>query len=167
METAAKAESYESDEQAQVDAIVKKAQEDIAKATTQAEIDALLAQAQEEIDAIDTAEEKAEIRAFEGVKQGAIKSSSRQTKLNGKRAVKITWNVPKDLDADGYEIFRSTKKSSGYTTKPIFTTTKTSYTNNKSLKTGKTYYYKIRAYKVVNGRKVYTGYSTKAWRTIR
>lgn len=52
--------------------------------------------------------------------------------------VKITFG--KVSAAKGYEIYRSTKLSSGY--KKIGSTTKTSYTD-KSVKAGKTYYYKI------------------------
>lgn len=52
--------------------------------------------------------------------------------------VKITFG--KVSGAKGYEVYRSTKLSSGY--KKVGTTTKTSYTD-KSVKTGKTYYYRI------------------------
>ena len=93
------------------------------------------------------------------------------SKLNGKAAIKLTWKITGGDYAlgefDGFDIFRSTKKTSGYGKTPYFTTTKTSYTNNKNLKAGKTYYYKVRAYKMVDGEKVYTGWSTKAWRTVK
>lgn len=91
--------------------------------------------------------------------------SAKQTELHGKKAVKVSWN--KVEGADGYEVFRSTKKNSGYGTKPYFTTKKTTYTNNKELKKGKTYYYKVRAYKLVDGKKAYSDWSLKAWRTIK
>lgn len=58
--------------------------------------------------------------------------------------VKVTFG--KVNGAKGYEIYRSTKLSSGY--KMVGTTTKTSYTD-KSVKAGKTYYYRI----VTKGRK--------------
>ena len=58
--------------------------------------------------------------------------------------------------ATGYEIYRSTKKKTGY--KKIAVTKKTSY-KNKKLKSGKTYYYKVRAYRKVKGKKVYSAYS--------
>ena len=64
------------------------------------------------------------------------------------------------------KIFRSTKKNSGFGTKPYFETTNTSYTNTKDLKTGKTYYYKVRAFVVINGERVYTDYSLKANRKL-
>jgi fibronectin type 3 domain-containing protein len=52
----------------------------------------------------------------------------------------------------GYEIYRSTQKNGTYT--KIATVSGSSYTN-KNLKKNTTYYYKIRAYKVVNGNTLY------------
>lgn len=60
-------------------------------------------------------------------------------------------------NAHGYEIYRSTKKKSGY--KKITDTKKTSY-KNKKLKSKKKYYYKVRAYRIVNGKKYYSSYSS-------
>ena len=104
------------------------------------------------------------IAAVESVEKGDFKTKSKAVKRNGKKVIKLTWNVPEDVQFDGFEIYRSTKKNSGYGTEPYFTTTKTSYTNTKNLKAGKTYYYKVRAFVVINGEKVYTEYSLKAWR---
>ena len=56
-------------------------------------------------------------------------------------SIKITYD--KVTGADGYIIYRSTSKSSGY--KQIKITSSTSYTD-KNLTTGKTYYYKVKAY---------------------
>ena len=66
----------------------------------------------------------------------------------------------KQKNATGYEIYRSTKKKGKY--KKIATikkVSKASYTNKK-LKKGKTYYYKVRAYKTQSGKKVYGTFST-------
>ena len=110
------------------------------------------------------AEAKAELNS--AIADNGFKAkSAKQTKLNGKKALKISWTKVKG--ADGYEVFRSTKKNSGYGTKPYFSTKKTTYTNNKNLKAGKTYYYKVRAYKLVEGQKVYSDWSLKAWRKIK
>jgi len=57
-----------------------------------------------------------------------------------KKQVKLTWK--KVTGAKNYVVYRATSKNGKYT--KIATTTKVSYTN-KSLKTGKTYYYKVRA----------------------
>ena len=94
---------------------------------------------------------------------------SKSTKLNGKKAIKIWWHEADGDDVeffDGYEVFRSTKRYSGFGKKPFFTTTKTAYTNNKGLKSGNTYYYKVRGYVELDGKKYYSGWSKKAWRKV-
>ena len=51
-----------------------------------------------------------------------------------------------------------------------FTTTdnaKRTYKNTKSLKKGTRYYYKIRAYKVVDGKTYYSDWSNKAYRIAK
>ena len=167
IKTVATAEKYEDAEQAEIQAIVEKAAKDIAAAKTAEEIKAIREEAIKAIEAIDTAEEKELIRKIEAVGKKEIIAKSKISTLNGKLAVKLTWTVPEDFEFDGFDIFRSTERYSGFGTKPFFSTSKTSYKNNKDLEVGNTYYYKVRAYKVVNGRKVYTGWSTKAWRTIK
>ena len=98
-------------------------------------------------------------------------TSTKQTKLNGKKAIKLKWEVVGGTynlsDFEGFDVFRSTKKNSGYGKTPFFTTKNWTYVNNKDLKKGKTYYYKVRAWKMVDGEKVYTNWSTKAWRTVK
>ena len=76
----------------------------------------------------------------------------------GKKRIRVSWNRIKGVS--GYEISRSTKKKKGY--RKIKTAQKgsvVSYTN-KGLTKKKKYYYKVRAYKNVNGRKVYSSYSS-------
>ena len=76
----------------------------------------------------------------------------------GNGQVTIKWKKIKGVS--GYAIYRSTKKSGGY--KKIKTVKKastTSYTN-KNLSSNKKYYYKVRAYKNVKGKKVYGSYSS-------
>ena len=58
--------------------------------------------------------------------------------------------------ATKYEVWRAT--SSGGTFYKLPDTTALSYTNT-GLTTGKTYYYKVRAYRLVGDTKVYGGYS--------
>ena len=72
-------------------------------------------------------------------------------------SAKIAWK--KVTGASGYEIYRATSKTGKYT--KIATSTKgssVSYTS-KNLVTGKSYYYKLRAYKKVANKKVYGLYS--------
>lgn len=103
---------------------------------------------------------------LEEVKNFSPKVKSRVIKLkNGKKAVLLTWDKG-NVELDGVEIYRSTKKNSGYGKKPIFTTKKETYCNS-TVKKGKTYYYKLRGFVVVEGRKYYTGFSNKAYRTVK
>lgn len=75
----------------------------------------------------------------------------------GKSRAKVSWKRIRGVS--GYEIYRSEKKKSGF--KKIRTAAKASITSytNKRLTSKKKYYYKIRAYKKVNGKKVYGKYS--------
>ena len=95
------------------------------------------------------------------------------TMKNGKKAVRITWyNANGEMmEFDGVEIFRSTKKNSGYGNKPFYANkeskSKGYYINTKDVKVGTTYYYKLRGYVVIDGQKYYTDYSLKAIRTVK
>lgn len=76
----------------------------------------------------------------------------------GKRKATVKWS--RVSGASGYQILRSTRQSSGFkVVKTIKKGSTRSYVN-RSLKKGKTYYYKVRAYKTVSGKKVYGSYST-------
>lgn len=57
-------------------------------------------------------------------------------------SVKLTWS--KSENATGYAVYRSVKKSSGYSRVSKNSLTSTSFTD-RSLKTGSTYYYKVKA----------------------
>jgi hypothetical protein len=97
---------------------------------------------------------------------GAVESSAQVTvaKVSLKKAakktktsVKLTWK--KVSNATGYEIYRKTGKKGAY--KKIKTIKKAGTVSfiNKKLKTGQRYSYKVRAYRIVNGKKVYGAYS--------
>ena len=76
---------------------------------------------------------------------------------SGNKNITITWK--KVTGASGYEIRRATAKNGKY--KKIKTTLSAVY-KDKNLKSGKIYYYKVRAYKIVNNKKIYGGYSKTA-----
>lgn len=79
--------------------------------------------------------------------------------------MKISWN--KVSQADGYQIYRSTSKDSGYTRIKTVTSGSTlSYTDS-SVKHNVKYYYKVRAYTKVNDTKVYSAYSSVKYLTVR
>ena len=82
----------------------------------------------------------------------AISSVSRV----GSGKLKITWK--KVSGATGYQIYRSTQKNSGYRRIKNLSSKSSSYTNSK-LKNGKRYYYKIRAYKHIDGKTYYGKFS--------
>ncbi|MBQ6440400.1 MAG: hypothetical protein IJJ06_09800 [Mogibacterium sp.] len=75
-----------------------------------------------------------------------------------KTSVTLKWK--KVSGAKGYVVYRSTKKSSGFKAVKTFKKGSTVKFTNKKLKKNKTYYYKIRAYKLNSkGKKVFGKYS--------
>lgn len=106
-------------------------------------------------------------KIIEGIGNTSIVLKSQLTK-NGN--VLLTWTKSKGYKVDYFEFYRSVKRYSGYGTKAFFTTADGSwskYLNNKELKAGNTYYYKVRGVRVIDGQKYYTQWSNKAWRTIK
>ncbi len=93
-----------------------------------------------------------------------------KTKLLKNGKIRLTWTKSKDYKLDYLEVYRSTKKNSGYGKKPFFTAKDGStakYLNTKSLKKGKTYYYKLRGVRIIDGKKYYTKWSNKTWKTVK
>lgn len=104
----------------------------------------------------------------EAVKNAQIKAGIEATKVVslkaadvGRKRVKLTWKKSNSgYRVDAYQIWRSTKKSSGYT--KIFTSTSAShkyYINTKGLEPGKAYWYKVRGIRRVDGKLVYTPFT--------
>ncbi len=67
---------------------------------------------------------------------------------SGTAAIKVSWS--KSSGASGYAVYRSTKKSSGYSRVKTVTSGSTTAYTNKSLTKGTTYYYKVAAYKTTS-----------------
>ena len=106
-------------------------------------------------------------KLVKGVERTTIVLKSKLTK-DGK--VLLTWTKLKGYKVDKFEVYRSVKRHSGYGTKAFFTTKDGSwakYLNTKNLKAGKTYYYKVRGVRTIGGKKYYTQWSNKAWRTVK
>lgn len=75
----------------------------------------------------------------------------------GRSKVSVKWN--KISGANGYIIYRSTKKNSGFKAVKTIKKGKTVSYTDKKVKKDRNYYYKIRAYRSVNGKKVCSSYS--------
>lgn len=85
-----------------------------------------------------------------------------KTKITSGKATKgkVTLKWKKVAGAAGYEVYRSTKKGSGYTKLATITKGSTVKLTDKTVKAGKKYYYKVRAYKTNEaGVDVYAAYS--------
>ena len=121
-----------------------------------------------DVSQIDYASEEYEAkldRIKSGVEATTIKLQSARTARGN---IKLTWRKSPGYRVDYYEVFRSTKRYSGYTKKPFYTTTfdkKTTYTNTGSLQKGTRYYYKVRGVRTIDGEKYYTQWSNKAIRS--
>lgn len=83
------------------------------------------------------------------------------------KTLKMTWQ--KDKTATGYEIYYSTKDTFAKKYRKTITITKNKTITKtvKNLKTGKTYYVKVRSYKKVGSKKVYSDWSNVSTYTIQ
>lgn len=86
-------------------------------------------------------------------KPGSVKVTS-----PNKKQLKVSWK--KVSGASGYEVYRATSKDGKYKKVKTIGKGKTVTYTDKKVSSGKTYYYKVRSYRTVNGKKVYSGYSS-------
>ncbi len=95
----------------------------------------------------------------DGVKATKI---TKLTAKASKDSVKLTWKKSGSYAVDTYRVYRATTKNGKYKlVKEVKGTTTSLNLSTKKLKSGKTYYYKVRGVKTVDGKKVYTNYSSK------
>ncbi len=83
----------------------------------------------------------------------------------GKGKVKLSWT--KSRVATGYEIYYSTRKNGIYTKLKTKSQSSTRSWNDTGLAAGEKYYYTVRAYRTVNGSKVYSNYSSIKGVTVK
>jgi hypothetical protein len=91
----------------------------------------------------------------------AVKAVEVDLEIVSNKTGKITleWDTTANFDLDGYQVFVSGDKGKTFKKKKTIkkaSTTKYKYTAGKD---GKTYYFKVRGYKKVNGKTVYTEWS--------
>lgn len=92
-------------------------------------------------------------------KDGSFRPAKAKISLTrGKKKIKVKWNAVKG--ARGYVVYRSTSKKGTFKKVKVVKGPSARYWKNSGLKAKKTYYYKVRAYSVVNGKNVYGSYSS-------
>ena len=105
--------------------------------------------------------------ATEQMNQLTVKTSSTASK----GAMNLTWSSSSavlDIDSvqiDGYELWKSTSKSSGY--QLLKSTTGKKFKNTSNIKKGTRYYYKVRAYREIGGQKIYSPWSNVTYKIAK
>ena len=92
-----------------------------------------------------------------GVKSAVQAVSSLQAKAVRGKGIRLTWQSLKSVD--GYVIYRKTGKNGSYKKIKTVANKKSNRYTDKTAKKGKTYYYRIRAYRLLDGKKVYGSYT--------
>ena len=109
------------------------------------------------------------VRAYNGSVQSSyskiVSGKARPVKTTvkakaGEEKVIVTWK--KVSGAEGYHIYRAGSKNGKYKRIKIVNKGKTTKFTNSQLEGGKTYYYKVRAFKKLKGKKVFSVYSAPA-----
>ncbi len=116
-------------------------------------------------------EEAKEAIRNEKLKKGVESTTIRLRSTLGNGFIRLDWEKSAGYKVDYYEVYKSTKRYSGYGTEPYFETKQGGltgwYKNTKELKKGTRYYYKVRGVREIAGETVYTKWSTKAWRLVK
>lgn len=77
----------------------------------------------------------------------------------GKKKLTVEWD--RISKASGYEVYVATSKNGKYTKKKTIKSGKTTSAKIKGLKSKKKYYVKVRTYRTVDGKKIYSSFSSK------
>ena len=113
--------------------------------------------------------EKAKVAAYEKAQKskktiaGVKKTSVKLTTKSLKNKIKVSWRKSKGYKVDAYEVYRAASKNGKYS--KLYTTKKSNakgYTNSKKLNRGKTYFYKVRGVRTIDGKAYYTKWSNVA-----
>lgn len=113
--------------------------------------------------------EKAKVDAYAKAQKikktiaGVKKTSVKLTTKSLKNKIKVFWSKSKGYKVDAYEVYRAASKSGKYS--KLYTTKKSNakgYTNSKKLNNGKTYFYKVRGVRTIDGKTYYTKWSNVA-----
>ena len=78
----------------------------------------------------------------------------------GKKSARVSW--AKTAGASGYKVYRATKKKGKYKAVKTIKNGRTVKFTNKKLKKGRKYFYKVKAYRNVGKKKVYSSFTGKA-----
>ncbi len=90
-----------------------------------------------------------------------------------KGAMKLSWTTTAQAadgsvtayKPDGYELWKSTSKTNGYTL--LKSCSGKAFKNTSNIQKGKRYYYKVRAYKIVGEKKLYTAWSNVTYKIAK
>lgn len=88
-----------------------------------------------------------------------INAPSVKVSVTKKKYVRLSWK--RNKSADGYVIYRSVKKNSGYQKIAAFSSSQRTGYTDKQVKKKTRYYYRMRAYKKLDGKTLYSTYSSK------
>lgn len=176
---------YRQAQKEEITAIIENAKKELAQASDMETMDAILAQAKKAMDAVKTDAQLKEEEAAAGNTEetpsteapaqtmpstqapsaqtpAATDTTAEQAKTKIKKAkasgksVKLKWKKVKD--AKKYQIFRANSKNGKYKKIKTVSKKKTTFVDKK-VKRNKKYFYKVRSYKVVNGKKVFSSFS--------
>ena len=112
---------------------------------------------------------QAEAAARETLSQVSIRATSKAVK----GAMKLSWTATAQsadgsqsaFQADGYELWKSTSNTTGYTL--LKECRGSVFKNTSNIQKGKRFYYKVRAYKIVGEKKIYSAWSNVTYKIAK